>query len=121
MKFIATGDTIVTCPYTRNYRGYKELAEFIRTFDVRMNNMENPLVDGPCETSAFSGIPWMAAPTSLLDEMADFGFNCHGGGVPIWPAALPMVQRWNSKTVCLNLQKNNKAPAVCFKQTAGAL
>lgn len=78
MKFIATGDTIVTCPYTRNYKGYKELASFIHSFDVRMNNMENPLVDGPCETSAFSGIPWMAAPTSLLDEMADFGFNCYG-------------------------------------------
>lgn len=78
MKFIATGDTIVTCPYTRDYKGYKELAKYIRSFDVRMNNMENPLVDGPCETSAFSGIPWMAAPTSLLDEMADFDFNCYG-------------------------------------------
>ncbi len=78
MKFIATGDTIVTCPYTRDYEGYDELAAFIRGADVRMNNMENPLVDGPCETSAFSGIPWMAAPTSLLDEMADFGFNCYG-------------------------------------------
>ena len=78
MKFIATGDTIVTCPYTRDYEGYDELVQFIRQADVRMNNMENPLVDGPCETSAFSGIPWMAAPTSLLDEMADFGFNCYG-------------------------------------------
>ena len=78
MKFIATGDTIVTCPYNRNYKGYKELVSFIHSADVRMNNMENPLVDGPCETSAFSGIPWMAAPTSLLDEMADFDFNCYG-------------------------------------------
>lgn len=78
MKFIATGDTIVTCPYTRDYDGYDELVSFIRQADVRMNNMENPLVDGPCETSAFSGIPWMAAPTSLLDEMSDFGFNCYG-------------------------------------------
>ena len=78
MKFVATGDTIVTCPYTRDYDGYWELAEFIKSADVRMNNMENPLVDGPCMTAAFSGIPWMAAPTSLLDEMADFGFNCYG-------------------------------------------
>lgn len=78
MRFIATGDTIVTCPYTRDYKGYDELVKYIRSFDVRMNNMENPLVDGPCETSAFSGIPWMAAPTALLDEMADFQFNCFG-------------------------------------------
>lgn len=78
LKFIATGDTIVTCPYTRDYEGYQELADFIRTADVRMNNMENPLVDGPCMTANFSGIPWMCAPTSLLDDMADFGFNCYG-------------------------------------------
>ena len=26
MRLIATGDTIVTCPYTRNYDGYEELA-----------------------------------------------------------------------------------------------
>lgn len=78
MKFVATGDTIVTCPYTRDYEGYKELTDLIRSADVRMNNMENPLVDGKCETSQFTGMPWFCAPTSLLDEMADFGFNCFG-------------------------------------------
>ena len=77
MKFIATGDTIVTCPYTRNYDGYRELAEFIRTADVRMNNMESPLSVGPSPVSAFSGRPWMRGKPELLDEMADFGFNCY--------------------------------------------
>lgn len=78
LKFVATGDTIVTCPYTRDYEGYQELVDFIRSADVRMNNMENPLADGDCETSYFTGMPWFRAPTSLLDEMADFGFNCYG-------------------------------------------
>lgn len=78
LSFIATGDTIVTCPYTRDYDGYWELADFIKKIDVRFNNMENPLVDGDCETSEFTGMPWMRAPTSLLDEMADFDFNCYG-------------------------------------------
>lgn len=78
LKFVATGDTIVTCPYRRDYEGYQELADFIRSADVRMNNMENPLADGDCETSYFTGMPWFRAPTSLLDEMADFGFNCYG-------------------------------------------
>ncbi len=77
MKFIATGDTIVTCPYTRNYDGYRELAEFIRSADVRMNNMESPLSVGPSPVSAFSGRPWMRGKPELLDEMADFGFNCY--------------------------------------------
>ena len=77
MKFIATGDTIVTCPYTRNYDGYRELADFIRTADVRMNNMESPLSEGPSPVSAFSGRPWMRGKPALLDEMADFGFNCY--------------------------------------------
>jgi len=77
-RFVATGDTIVTCPYTRDYAGYQEVVDYIRSADVRMNNMENPLVDGPCSVSAFSGQPWMCAPTSLLDDMADFGFNCYG-------------------------------------------
>ncbi len=26
MKLIASGDTLVTCPYTRDYAGYEELA-----------------------------------------------------------------------------------------------
>ena len=77
-RFIATGDTIVTCPYTRDYDGYREMVEIIRSADVRMNNMENPLADGPCPVSSFSGRPWFRAPSSLLDEMADFGFNCYG-------------------------------------------
>ncbi|MBO4411594.1 MAG: CapA family protein [Lachnospiraceae bacterium] len=77
MRFIATGDTIVTCPYTKNYEGYEELASFVRAADVRMNNMEAPLCSGPSPVSAFSGRPWMRAPETLLDEMADFGFNCY--------------------------------------------
>jgi len=78
LKFIATGDTIVTCPYTREYDGYREMVEYIRSADVRFNNMENPLLDGDSPAGEFSGIPWLRAPTSLLDDMAEFGFNCFG-------------------------------------------
>lgn len=77
-KFIATGDTIVTCPYTKDYKGYREMVAYIRSADVRMNNMENPLLDGDSPAGEFSGIPWLRAPTSLLDDMDDFGFNCFG-------------------------------------------
>lgn len=76
-RFIATGDTIITCPYTREYPGYEEMVAYIRSADVRMNNMEKPLADGPCAASAFSGRPWLRGKTSLLDEMEDFGFNCY--------------------------------------------
>ena len=55
MKFVATGDTIVTCPYRRDYEGYEELAARIRSADVRMNNMETPLLDYWTIPSAFSG------------------------------------------------------------------
>ena len=77
-RFIATGDTIVTCPYVKDYEGYEDIVAFIRSADVRMNNMENPLLDGDAPAGEFSGIPWLRAPTSLLDDMADFGFNCFG-------------------------------------------
>ncbi|MBR2896684.1 MAG: CapA family protein [Oscillospiraceae bacterium] len=77
MKFIATGDTIVTCPYTKNYEGYRELVDFIRSADVRMNNMECPLSTGPSRVSAFSGRPWMRGEPTLLDDIAEFGFNCY--------------------------------------------
>lgn len=53
MKFIATGDTIVTEYYTRDYAGYQEICEFVRTADVRFNNMETPLVDDWCRVSSF--------------------------------------------------------------------
>jgi len=78
LKFIATGDTIVTEYYTRDYEGYQELCDFIRTADVRFNNMETPLVDTWCTTSSFSGGHWLRTNTSLLDDLADFGFNCYG-------------------------------------------
>lgn len=77
LKFVATGDTIVTCPYTKNYDGYQELVDYIQSADVRMNNMENPLIDEYCTVSGFSGIPWLRAPTTLLDDMKEFGFNCY--------------------------------------------
>lgn len=77
LKFIATGDTIITEYYTRNYEGYQELRNFIRNADVRFNNMETPLVDEWCRVSAFSGGHWLRANTSLLDELEDFGFNCY--------------------------------------------
>ncbi len=77
LTFAATGDTIITCPYTRNYEGYEALVAWLKQADVRMNNMETPLADGPCPVSAFSGRPWMRGKTALLDELADFGFNCY--------------------------------------------
>ena len=77
MKLIASGDTIVTCPYTRDYAGYEELAAVFQRADVRMNNMESPLLTGPCAVSAFSGRPWIHADPSLLDELSDFDFNCY--------------------------------------------
>lgn len=77
LKFIATGDTIVTEYYTRNYDGYRELCDFICTADVRFNNMETPLVDDWCTVSSFSGGHWLRSPTALLDELKDFGFNCY--------------------------------------------
>lgn len=77
MRFIATGDTIVTEYYTRDYDGYQALCDFVRTADVRFNNMETPLVDRWCTVSAFSGGHWLRSPTTLLDELNDFGFNCY--------------------------------------------
>ena len=77
MQFIATGDTIVTCPYTKNYAGYRELADLIHAADVRMNNMESPLIDSPSAVSAFSGRPWIRTGSGLLDDLSDFVFNCY--------------------------------------------
>lgn len=77
MRFIATGDTIITEFYTRNYEGYRELCDFVRTADVRFNNMETPLVDSWGTVSSFSGGHWLRSSTTLLDELNDFGFNCY--------------------------------------------
>lgn len=76
LKFIASGDTILTCYHTKDYAGYQELADFIHSADVRMNNMETPLLDTWCTASAFSGGHWLRSPTSLVDKMTELGFNC---------------------------------------------
>lgn len=76
LKFIASGDTILTCYHTKDYAGYRELSDFIHTADVRMNNMETPLLDHWTIPSAFSGGHWLRSPTSLVDEMTELGFNC---------------------------------------------
>ena len=77
MRLIATGDTIITEHYTRDYKGYRELCDFVRSADVRFNNMETPLVDDWCRVSSFSGGHWLRSHTSLLDKLEDFGFNCY--------------------------------------------
>ncbi|MBR0140006.1 MAG: CapA family protein [Firmicutes bacterium] len=76
-KFAATGDTVITGFFTKDYPGFKELAEIIRSADVRMNNMETTLLDGWSTVSAFSGGHWIKTPTTRLDDMEDFGFNCY--------------------------------------------
>ena len=41
--FIATGNTIMSGYYARDYDGYKEPTSLIASADVAMNNMEMPL------------------------------------------------------------------------------
>ena len=77
-QFAATGDSIFLRPFPETYTGWKEVADFLRQADVRMNNMENVLADYDCCASAYCGTPWLCAPPARLDDLQKcFGFDLY--------------------------------------------
>jgi len=71
----ATGDSIMMNPLPADYDGFKPVSYFIRTADVRTNNLEMVLSDNDCFASSFCGGNWITAPTAMLGKLMEYGFN----------------------------------------------
>lgn len=74
--FIASGDAFITRRIAENgYAGFAELAELIKTYDVRFSNLEMTFHDREGVPSAVSGGTWAMTDPVMLDDMLRYGFN----------------------------------------------
>ena len=76
MKITAAGDMIIQRRIPENFKGYKELAPFIKRGDARFFNLETTLnEEGECCASQFSGGTYIRTTPKVLDDIKKFGFN----------------------------------------------
>ena len=76
MKFTAAGDAIIQRRIYKDYKGYEELAPFIKQGDARFFNLETTLnYEGEACGSEFSGGTYIRTSPEVLDDIKAFGFN----------------------------------------------
>lgn len=76
MKFTAVGDMIIQRRIYDGYKGFEELAPFIKQGDARFFNLETTLnYEGEAYASAFSGGTYLRTNPEILDDIKPFGFN----------------------------------------------
>ena len=76
MKFTAVGDMIIQKRIFSEYRGFEELAPFIKEGDARFFNLETTLnYIGEARASQFSGGTYLRCDPRILGDLEPFGFN----------------------------------------------
>ena len=76
MKFTAVGDVAIQKRIFEGYKGFSELAPFIKKGDARFFNLETTLNrEGEAYASQFSGGSYLRANPEVLDDLKNFGFN----------------------------------------------
>jgi len=74
--FIFTGDSFITRKLPeRGYAGFDEIAEIIKQYDVRFNNLEITVHDNEGYPDAESGGTWAMTDPQTLESLLQFGFN----------------------------------------------
>lgn len=76
MKFTAVGDMIIQRRIFEGYKGFEELAPFIKQGDARFFNLETTLNhEGEACGSQFSGGTYIRTSPEVLDDIKQLGFN----------------------------------------------
>lgn len=76
MKFTAAGDMIIQQRVFAEFKGFEELAPFIKQGDARFFNLETTLNhEGETCASQFSGGTYLRTNPEVLDDIKPFGFN----------------------------------------------
>ncbi len=76
MKFTAAGDMIIQKRIFEGYKGFAELAPFIKQGDGRFFNLETTLNhEGETCASQFSGGTYIRTNPEVLEDIKSFGFN----------------------------------------------
>ena len=78
MIFCAGGDLVIQVDLPAEHSGADKIAQFIRTADARIVNLEVPIVDEPCYCSTFSGDPPLSVKPFVIDVMRRYGFQACG-------------------------------------------
>ena len=75
-----TGDSLFTAPFPAEYvgGGMHAVADFIRSCDVRLTNLETNLTDLDCTPCALSGGTWINARPRFFGDLLKYGFNFFG-------------------------------------------
>lgn len=78
MRLTAAGDALMVKRMPENYPGLDALSAFIRQGQARLTNLETTLTNHPVCASAYSGGTWLTARPEILEDLAQYGFNCVG-------------------------------------------
>ncbi len=74
-----TGDALFVAPFPDNYDvEYKEVADYIKTCDVKITNLETNLTDFEYFGNAYSGGTWINTRREYLKYLKEYGFNFYG-------------------------------------------
>ncbi len=76
MKFTAAGDAIIQQRMPQEYKGFREIYNYIMRGDARFFNLETTVNrEGECFASQFSGGTYLRTDPEVLDDVLRFGFN----------------------------------------------
>ena len=78
VTFIATGDSFMTRRIpSEGYPGFGEIAQVIKQYDVRFNNLEITIHNQQGYPAAVSGGTWAMAEPEILEDLNRYGFNLY--------------------------------------------
>ena len=78
MKFCAAGDLVIQENLPPNHKGLPGIRDWMKDADVRIVNLEVPIVDKPCYGSTFSGAPPLSVQPYVIDVLKRYGFQACG-------------------------------------------
>lgn len=78
LKFCATGDALIHIPIPQEHPGTDQLAEHIKSADVRITNLETTISNYECFASSFSGGTPLTAAPERLNDIKRYGFQVVG-------------------------------------------
>lgn len=74
-----TGDSLFVAQFPAEYdTGIREVAEYIKSCDIKITNLETNLSDFDSFASAYSGGTWINTRRAYLQELLRYGFNYFG-------------------------------------------
>lgn len=75
VSFTATGDALILERFPVKDGNYDAIRQEIRKGDVRITNLETVISDEPHFANTFSGGGWITAPSAVLTDLQELGFN----------------------------------------------